>query len=265
MKPLSRDELAVKAAQIELLVLDVDGVLTDGTLLYANDGMEMKRFHVRDGSGLKLWQQVGKRTAVISGRRSAAVEIRARELGLSPVIQGCGSDKLPAFVEVMSEAGVSLEQVCVVGDDLPDLPLLVRAGLAVTVADACPDVKAVAHHVTSAVGGHGAVREVIEWLLGLTGQWQDAREPLCSCGFALTIAAGVAGFDSSNPGLDSSGRKLKWAESGHRDESCILFAGPAAFLSVYVCYAMFLGGVDGLPVLPEKYLVEGDSDFSPFM
>lgn len=168
---LSREELAARAAKIELLVLDVDGVLTDGTLYYSNDGIESKRFHVRDGSGLKLWQSLGKRAAVISGRTSAAVATRAAELGLSPVRQGCGSDKCPAFRDVLAETGLRPDQVCAVGDDLPDFPLLLNCGLAVAVGDACPDVRNVVHHVTAAHGGHGAVREAIEWLLTLTGQW----------------------------------------------------------------------------------------------
>ena len=168
---LSREELASRAAKIELLILDVDGVLTDGTLYYSNDGIESKRFHVRDGSGLKLWQSLGKRAAVISGRTSAAVATRAAELGLSPVRQGCGADKVPAFRAVMQETGVRPEQVCAVGDDLPDFPLLLNCGLAIAVGDACPDVRNVVHHVTAAHGGHGAVREAIEWLLTLTGQW----------------------------------------------------------------------------------------------
>jgi len=168
---MSRDELVSRAAKIELLILDVDGVLTDGTLYYSNDGIESKRFHVRDGSGLKLWQSLGKRAAVISGRTSAAVATRATELGLSPVKQGCGADKLPAFRAMLQETGFRPDQVCAVGDDLPDLPLLLSCGLAITVGDACPDVRNVVHHVTTAHGGHGAVREAIEWLLTLTGQW----------------------------------------------------------------------------------------------
>ena len=168
---MSCEELTNRARKIELLILDVDGVLTDVTLYYSNDGIESKRFHVRDGSGLKLWQSLGKRAAVISGRTSAAVTTRAAELGLSPLKQGCGSDKVPAFRAVLQEMGLRPDQVCAVGDDLPDLPLLLSCGLAITVGDACPDVRNIVHHVTAAHGGHGAVREAIEWLLTLTGQW----------------------------------------------------------------------------------------------
>jgi 3-deoxy-D-manno-octulosonate 8-phosphate phosphatase (KDO 8-P phosphatase) len=161
------------AAKIDLLVLDVDGVLTDGALYYSDAGTETKRFHVRDGSGLMLWRAAGKRTAVISGRNSVAVDRRCAELGLSPVIQGCGGDKRAAFERVLAECGVTADRVCAVGDDLPDLPILTRCGLAVAVGDACDDVKRHVHHVTMAKGGHGAVRETIEWLLGLTGRWDE--------------------------------------------------------------------------------------------
>jgi 3-deoxy-D-manno-octulosonate 8-phosphate phosphatase (KDO 8-P phosphatase) len=164
--------LPTRAAAIKLLLLDVDGVLTDGSVVYADDGTEIKRFHVRDGSGLKFWQRAGNRAAIVSGRKSAAVEVRAAELGISPVLQGRG-DKLPAFEEVLSATGLRPEEVCAVGDDLPDLPVLRRCGLAVAVADACPELRAVAHLVTTARGGRGAVREAIEWLLKLQGRWDE--------------------------------------------------------------------------------------------
>lgn len=165
------EPLAARAARVRLLVLDVDGVLTDGRIVYADDGTEVKRFHVRDGSGLKFWRDAGKRAAIVSGRSSAAVTRRAAELGVAPVLQAQG-DKLPAFERVLAEVGVTAAEVCAVGDDLPDLPVLTRAGLAVAVADACPEVRAVADYVTAAPGGAGAVREAVEWLLKLTGAWE---------------------------------------------------------------------------------------------
>lgn len=180
--------LSERAEKIDLLVLDVDGVLTDGALYYSDAGAETKRFHVRDGSGLKLWQGAGKRAAVISGRNSGAVDRRCTELGLSPVIQGCGADKRSAFARVLAECGVTADRVCAVGDDLPDLPILTRCGLAVAVGDACEDVKRRVHHVTVATGGHGAVRETVEWLLGLTGRWKGMVEP-----FAEGVAWGEPG------------------------------------------------------------------------
>ena len=160
---------------IEMLLLDVDGVLTDGGIVYGDDRVELKRFHVRDGSGLKIWQQAGKRAAVITGRTSSVVEVRAAELGLAPVIQGA-ADKLAAYRRVLAECGRVPEQVCYVGDDLPDLGVLANCGLAVAVADACAEVRDAAHHVTRAGGGRGAVREVIELVLRCQGPWQTIVE-----------------------------------------------------------------------------------------
>lgn len=170
MKQLS--DLSSLAAGIQLLLLDVDGVLTDGSVVYLDDGTELKRFHVRDGSGLKLWHAAGKRSAIVSGRKSVAVERRAAELGISPVLQG-RDDKLAALAQVLAETGVRPEQVCAIGDDLPDVPVLRRVGLAIAVADACPELRAVAHYTTAAPGGCGAVREAIEWLLKASGRWDD--------------------------------------------------------------------------------------------
>jgi 3-deoxy-D-manno-octulosonate 8-phosphate phosphatase (KDO 8-P phosphatase) len=169
-------DLAARAAAVELLLLDVDGVLTDGSVIYADDGSELKRFHVRDGSGLKLWHAAGKRSAIVSGRKSRAVERRAAELGIAPILQG-RDDKLAALAEVLRATGLRAEQVCAVGDDLPDIPVLARCGLAVAVADACAEATAAAHHVTAARGGRGAIREAIEWLLRLQGRWDELTAP----------------------------------------------------------------------------------------
>jgi 3-deoxy-D-manno-octulosonate 8-phosphate phosphatase (KDO 8-P phosphatase) len=165
-------DLAARAQKIELLLLDVDGVLTDGSIIYTADGNEIKRFHVRDGSGLKFWHGHGKRSAIISGRRSEAVERRARELGIALVFQGCAA-KLPALDALLAETGLRPEQVCAIGDDLPDLPILRRSGLAVSVADGCAEVRAAADYVTSNPGGRGAVRDAVEWLLRLQGHWDS--------------------------------------------------------------------------------------------
>lgn len=164
------DDLRAKALRIELLVLDVDGVLTDGGLWYGDSGDELKRFHVRDGLGLKLWQRVGGRAAILSGRESKAVTRRAKELGLEPILQGC-DDKAAGLAKLLAEAEVSADQACGMGDDLPDLPFLTRCGLAIAVGDAAPEVRATADHVTAAPGGRGAVREAVEWLLTVRGQW----------------------------------------------------------------------------------------------
>lgn len=166
-------DLVARARAIELLLLDVDGVLTDGSVVYSDDGRELKRFHVRDGSGLKLWHAAGKRSAIVSGRASLAVERRAAELGIRPVLQG-RDDKLRAFAEVLTATGLKPDQVCALGDDLPDVPVLRTCGLAVAVADACPEARGVAAYVTAVPGGRGAVRDAIEWLLKLRGEWDAA-------------------------------------------------------------------------------------------
>jgi 3-deoxy-D-manno-octulosonate 8-phosphate phosphatase (KDO 8-P phosphatase) len=168
----SSSSLAERSLRVEMLILDVDGVLTDGRIIYDDAGREMKCFHVRDGSGLEAWRAAGKRAAILSGRRSPAVEQRAKELGISPVMQG-DADKLAAFGRLLKETGIAEERVCYVGDDLPDLPVLARAGLAVAVANACREVRAASHYVTRASGGQGAVRETIEWILGCQGRWDE--------------------------------------------------------------------------------------------
>ncbi len=167
--------LSERCRGIELLVLDVDGVLTDGAIVYADDDVEVKRFHVRDGSGLKLWQLAGKQAAVITGRTSRVVDIRAAEVGIGYVFQGA-ADKVPGFEQLLRATGLRPEQAAYVGDDVPDLPLLRRAGLAVAVADACADVVAAAHYVTKRAGGQGAVREVVELVLRCQGHWQRLLE-----------------------------------------------------------------------------------------
>lgn len=164
-----------RCAPIELLVLDVDGVLTDGQIIYDDRGVEQKAFHVRDGSGLKIWQLAGKRAAIVTGRSSRVVEIRAAELGIQPVWQGA-ADKLAAYRQILASGPWRPEQACCIGDDIPDLPLLGSCGLAVAVADACPEARAAAHYVTRAAGGRGAVREAIELILQCQGRWQAIVE-----------------------------------------------------------------------------------------
>lgn len=167
----SQLSLAERAVRIEMLLLDVDGVLTDGRISYGDAGGEVKAFHVRDGLGLKLWGKAGKRAGIITGRSCQAVAVRAAELNLEPVIQGA-AEKEVAFRGVLQRHRLRAEQVCFVGDDLPDLPVLGQCGLAVAVADASPEVLARAHYVTRFPGGHGAVRETIELILRAQGQWQ---------------------------------------------------------------------------------------------
>jgi 3-deoxy-D-manno-octulosonate 8-phosphate phosphatase (KDO 8-P phosphatase) len=155
---------------IEMLVVDVDGVLTAGGIVHADNGVEVKTFHVRDGSGIKVWQQAGKRAAIITGRNSPVVEVRAKELHIDLIRQGA-ADKLAALEEILHATKCRLEQTCYIGDDLPDVPALRECGLAVAVADACPEVIALAHYVTRLEGGRGAVREAIELVLRCQGAW----------------------------------------------------------------------------------------------
>jgi 3-deoxy-D-manno-octulosonate 8-phosphate phosphatase (KDO 8-P phosphatase) len=164
--------LPERCAHIAMLVLDVDGVLTDGRVVYTDQGAEIKAFHVRDGSGLKLWTRLGRQAGIITGRSSLIVERRAQELGIQAVIQGV-DDKKAALVRMIAEVGVTLDQVGVIGDDLPDLPMLRACGLAAAVADACAEAKEDADYVTQAAGGRGAVREVIELILRAQGEWQS--------------------------------------------------------------------------------------------
>ena len=165
-------ELAERCARIELLVLDVDGVLTDGGILVDDNGVETKQFHVRDGSAIAYWRQLGGRVAIISGRSCRAVDHRAAELKIERVYQG-RLDKRPALEELLALERLAAAQACVVGDDLADIPPMRIAGLAVAVGDAALEVQAAAHHVTTRPGGRGAVREVVETVLRAQGKWSE--------------------------------------------------------------------------------------------
>lgn len=169
--------LRQRCQPIQLLVLDVDGVLTEGAVIHGSSGLEVKAFHIRDGSGLNYWKQSGRRTAVITGRSSPAVEVRAREVNIEFVYQGAGT-KLPVYRSLLERTSLTPEAVCYVGDDLADVPPLRHCGLAVAVADACPEVRSEAHYVTKTPGGKGAVREVIELILRCQGEWQVLVERL---------------------------------------------------------------------------------------
>jgi len=175
MPEVSRERFA----RIELLLLDVDGVLTDGSVTYTSDGLEIKSFYVRDGSGIKAWQRSGKRVAILSGRSSPAVNRRASELGIELVFQG-EEEKLVALRRILEEVGLRADQVCAIGDDLPDLPVLMACGLGIAVADAVSELKEVASFVTRTPGGRGAVREAIEWLMRGQGTWDEVVHRLRS-------------------------------------------------------------------------------------
>ena len=157
-----------KAKEIKLLLLDVDGVLTDGGIYLDDRGIETKRFDVRDGQGITLLQRSGVRVGIITGRSSKVVRYRARELGISMVYQGV-RDKAQIFAEIKRKTGLKNRQIAYIGDDIGDLPVLQRAGLAITVRNSWLGLKSAADYVTQADGGHGAVREVVEWLLQAGG------------------------------------------------------------------------------------------------
>jgi len=164
-----------RAKKIRLLLMDVDGVLTDGRIWLQSwpDGSahEIKGFSAYDGAGLKLARASGLRTGVITGRKSAAMARRAKEADIEFVFQGRG-EKLPAYEEILRTAKLKDEEVAYIGDDLPDLAILSRVGLAIAVANAVPEVKRAAHYVTKSSGGNGAVREVVELILKTQDKWQ---------------------------------------------------------------------------------------------
>jgi len=164
--------LIQRCARIGVLVLDVDGVLTDGRIVYTDAGEELKAFHVRDGSGLKLWTSLGKHAGIITGRRSAIVDRRGKELGIHAIAQGV-DDKKTALQQMLASLGRTPEEACVIGDDIVDVPMMRAVGLAAAVADACPEAKEDADYVTETRGGRGAVREVIELILRAQGSWQE--------------------------------------------------------------------------------------------
>ena len=161
-----------RCRQIQLILSDVDGVLTDGGIIFDNQGIETKRFHVRDGLGVKLWRRAGYKFGILTGRTSHIVKLRAAELGADVVRQGF-EDKLPATLQIIDELELTAEQVCYVGDDLPDLPVMKTVGLSVAVAGALKEVTSSAHYVTKLDGGSGAVRETIEFILNAKGEWDD--------------------------------------------------------------------------------------------
>ena len=158
-------------AAIEFLLLDVDGVLTDGRIWFGPDGHEFKSFHVHDAAGMFAWHREGGQSGFLSGRAGETVERRAKELGVHEVMLR-RTDKGPALDELLARRSLDPMRICYVGDDLVDLPVLRRVGFAVTVPEARPEVFAAAHHVTTRSAGFGAVRDVIEMLLQARGRWQ---------------------------------------------------------------------------------------------
>lgn len=174
---LGSDALAATTA-IRMLVLDVDGVLTDGSIVYGPGGEAWQRFHVRDGFGVKLWKQMGGAVAVISGRSSPATHHRLLELGVDHVelgVRGAATGgKAEAMRRLREHSGVPFEQMAALGDDWPDAPMLAMCGYAMAVADAEPVIKGLARWTTARAGGHGAVRDAVEHLIERNGQLLQA-------------------------------------------------------------------------------------------
>ncbi|WP_019139669.1 KdsC family phosphatase [Noviherbaspirillum massiliense] len=165
-----------RAARIRLMIFDVDGILTDGSLHYGPEGEVIKTFNVLDGHGIKLLQQSGVATAIISARQSAIVARRAADLGIQHLYQGV-HDKRSAFEQLLQKTGIPAEQCGFIGDDVIDLPILLRVGFAASVPNAHPDVRSRVHHVTQAGGGHGAAREICDFILRAQGSYEAAIAP----------------------------------------------------------------------------------------
>jgi len=159
-----------KLDSIKMLVLDVDGVLTDGTIVVDARGRESKFFNCLDGHGIKMWKRAGLKVAFLSGRASAATKQQAKELNIDFCLEGC-RDKLAGLRELVQLSGLSMSEIAYVGDDLPDLPVIRCAGFSAAVANAVDEVKKASDYVTVRMGGQGAVREVIEYILKKTGKW----------------------------------------------------------------------------------------------
>ncbi len=166
---LTESLLTERLASIKLAIFDVDGVLTDGRLYYDNHGNEFKAFHAQDGHGMKQLQQAGVPIAIITARQSTLVAKRMTDLGIAHVFQGA-RDKRTVFEQLLTQLAIPAEAVCYVGDDLLDLPVMTRCGLAMTVQNAYTGVKSRAHYITQASGGQGAAREVCDLILSAQGK-----------------------------------------------------------------------------------------------
>jgi 3-deoxy-D-manno-octulosonate 8-phosphate phosphatase (KDO 8-P phosphatase) len=168
-------EVRARIEKVKMLGLDVDGVMTDGRLFYNDDGTETKAFDVRDGHGIKMLQHAGMEVFLISGRSCPMVAKRAADLGISEITQGV-RDKVPVLEALLSKKGLQEDQVAFMGDDVVDLPVMTRVGLAIAVADASEHLFDSAHYVTLAPGGRGAVREVVELVLAVQGLWEKVAQ-----------------------------------------------------------------------------------------
>jgi 3-deoxy-D-manno-octulosonate 8-phosphate phosphatase (KDO 8-P phosphatase) len=171
----STEDITGRARRIKLLLMDCDGVLTDGRLWLTSDGDEQKAFHARDGQGISLLHRAGLRTGIITGRTSSAVDRRAQDLKMSYVRQ-YAKDKIKALDEILADAGVARDECAYIGDDVADIPVMRRVGFAVAVSDAVEETKQAAHYLTQLKGGQGAVREVCDLILKAQGRWDELRE-----------------------------------------------------------------------------------------
>jgi 3-deoxy-D-manno-octulosonate 8-phosphate phosphatase (KDO 8-P phosphatase) len=169
--------IAKKLKHVKLLLLDVDGVLTDGSIIYNDKGQETKQFNVKDGFGMKLLMSFGIQLGIVTGRRSKALTHRCNDLGIRLIFDGI-SDKVSVLDEIQQRTGISADNIAFVGDDIPDLALMRRIGVSIAVADAHEMVRAYADWVTSVPGGAGAVREVCEAILKSKGTWDNILEPM---------------------------------------------------------------------------------------
>jgi 3-deoxy-D-manno-octulosonate 8-phosphate phosphatase (KDO 8-P phosphatase) len=165
-------EINLRAARVKLLLMDCDGVLTDGRIELLDNNDENKRFHTRDGHGIVLMHRAGLSTGIISGRSSSFVARRANELGMKYIRQGTW-EKGKDYQEILIEAGLTEAEVAFIGDDVTDVPLMQRSGLALAVADAVSEARASAHYITQLAGGFGAVREACELILKAQGHWEN--------------------------------------------------------------------------------------------
>jgi len=166
-------DVLVRAQKIKLFILDIDGVMTDGRIVYGNYGDELKFFDVQDGFGVLLARKAGLKVAIITAKGSKVVKMRAKELNIDALYQN-SIDKLKAFKKLLKKIRVAEEEVCFMGDDLVDIPVLKKVGLAVAVPNAVSEVKMHAHMITARTGGRGAVREVCDFLIKSQGKWEEA-------------------------------------------------------------------------------------------
>ena len=180
---LSSNSGLSNAKKVQLLLLDCDGVLTDGGVTWSESGIEQKTFNIRDGLGIKLWQQAGFQVGIVTGRSSQVVKWRATELSIDFVKQGIG-DKVATVSELIASCDLDWDSVAYIGDDLPDLPVIQRVGFGVAVADACLEVKEASDFTTQLPGGKGAVRETVEVLLRSRGCWKSLIEQYQGNGIA---------------------------------------------------------------------------------